>query len=316
MTDVTTRSDAALSTLLLTSRIVDVEAPALSPKEYWELVRQVESPDRLLGCTSAEIASSFDLEPQRAERIALRLSGATQLAFELERLGQQGYRVLTSFDDGYPARLVDRLGDQAPPSITAVGSVELLSFEAVGLVGSRNATDEAIGVAEAVATAAAGRGLGVVSGGARGIDQRSMAAAFQAGGRVVGWLAESLEKRLRDPETRRVVSDGGVCLATPFKPDAGFSVANAMGRNKLIYASARATLVVACDPGTGGTWEGAVESLRRGYGTVAVWVGPGAGSGNEALLGRGGQPVSSVGELFEVSEATAVAHRFQLSLDL
>src|ERR1700675_2252246 len=127
-----TRSDAALSALLLTSRIVDVDAPALSPKEYWELVRQVESPEKLLGCTSAEIASSFDLEPQRAERIALRLSGATQLAFALERLDQQGYRVLTSFDDGYPTHFIDRLGDQAPPSITAVGSVELLSSAAIG----------------------------------------------------------------------------------------------------------------------------------------------------------------------------------------
>ena len=115
MAHMATRSDAALSTLMLTSRIVDVEAPALSPKEYWELVREVESPDRLLGCTSAEIASSFDLEPQRAERIALRLSGATQLAFELERLDRQGYRVLTPFDDSYPARFVDRLGHQAPP---------------------------------------------------------------------------------------------------------------------------------------------------------------------------------------------------------
>ena len=168
--------------------------------------------DTLLGRTSAEIASSFDLEPQRAERIASRLSGATQLAFALERLDRQGYLVLTPFDDGYPRRLVERLGDQAPPSITAVGSVEMLSSEAIGLVGSRNATDEAIGVAEAVAAAAAGRGLGVVSGGARGIDQRSMAAAFQAGGSVVGWLAESLEKRLRDPETRRVVERWTACV--------------------------------------------------------------------------------------------------------
>lgn len=316
MTHMATRSDAALSALLLTSRIVDVDAPALSPKEYWELIRQVESPEKLLGRTSAEIASSFDLEPQRAERIASRLSGATQLAFALERLDQQGYRVLTSFDEGYPTRLVDRLGDQAPPSITAVGSVELLSSQAIGLVGSRNATDEAISVAEAVAAAAAGRGLGVVSGGAKGVDQRSMAAAFQAGGSVVGWLAESLEKRLRDPETRRVVGDGSVCLATPFKPDAGFSVANAMSRNKLIYASARATLVVACDPGAGGTWEGAVESLRRGYGTVAVWAGTGAGPGNEALLARGGLSVGSTQELFDLPTDPVRSPRAQLSLEL
>ncbi len=316
MASMATRSDAALSTLLLTSRIVDVDAPALSAKEYWALTRQVDPLDTLLGRTSADIAASFDIEPERAERIVSRLSGATQLAFELERLDRQGYLVLTPFDDDYPRRLVERLGDQAPPSVVAVGSVELLSAEGIGLVGSRNATDEAIGVAEAVAASAAGRGSSVVSGGARGIDQRSMAAAYQAGGSVVGWLAESLEKRLRDPETRRVVSDGQVCLATPFKPDAGFSVANAMSRNKLIYASAAVTLVVACDPGKGGTWEGAVESIRKSYGTVAVWAGPGAGPGNEALLAQGGAPVSSVEALFDVTQAPNQPQRPQLTLEL
>ncbi len=316
MASMATRSDAALSTLLLTSRIVDVDAPALSAKEYWALTRQVEPLDTLLGRTSSDIATSFDIERERAERIVSRLSGATQLAFELERLDRQGYFVLTPFDDEYPHRLIERLGDQAPPSVTSVGSVEMLSAEGIGLVGSRNTTDEAIGVAEAVAAAAASRGSTVVSGGAKGIDQRSMAAAYQAGGGVVGWLAESLEKRLRDPETRRVVSDGQVCLATPFKPDAGFSVANAMSRNKLIYASARVTLVVACDPGKGGTWEGAVESIRKSYSSVAVWAGPGSGPGNEALIAQGGAPVVSVEELFEMTQASTQPQRPQLTLEL
>ena len=89
-----------------------------------------------------------------------------------------------------------------------------------------------------------------------------------------------------------------------------------MSRNKLIYASARATLVVACDPGTGGTWEGAVESLRRGYGTVAVWTGTGAGPGNEALLARGGLSVGSTQELFDLPTDPVRSPRAQLSLEL
>ena len=136
--------------------------------------------------------------------------------------------------------------------------------ESIGLVGSRDVGPDAIGVAEGIARAAAERGLGVVSGGAKGIDQRSMAAAVQAGTTVVGWLAESLDRRLRDPDTRRVVSEGRVALATPFKPDAGFSVANAMSRNKLIYATARVTVIVTAASGKGGTWEGAVEAMRSG----------------------------------------------------
>ena len=106
-----------------------------------------------------------------------------------------------------------------------------------------------------------------------------------------------------------------MCLATPFKPDAGFSVANAMSRNKLIYASARVTLVVATSSGKGGTWEGAVESIRNGYGPVSVWMGDGAGPGNEALVGRGARGISKLDELFDASLGVQPA-RPQLMLDL
>jgi predicted Rossmann fold nucleotide-binding protein DprA/Smf involved in DNA uptake len=127
-----------------------------------------------------------------------------------------------------------------------------------------------------------------------------MAAAYQAGGTVIGVLAESLLRRVRDPETRRVIGEGSACLVTPYKPDAGFSVANAMGRNKLVYALSRVTLVVASDLEAGGTWEGAKEALSRSYGAVAVWFGPGAGPGNEALVRMGGTPLREVGELLSL----------------
>ena len=54
------------------------------------------------------------------------------------------------------------------------------------------------------------------------------------------------------------------------------------------------TLVVACDLERGGTWEGAVQALRRGYGSVAAWVGPGAGPGNERLVELGAIAVDDV----------------------
>ncbi len=108
---------------------------------------------------------------------------------------------------------------------------------------------------------------------------------------MVGYLAESLIRRAREPSVRRALADGTTCLATPFDPSSGFSAAHAIGRNKLIYASARVTVVVASDIERGGTWEGAIEALRRGFGSVAVWVGPGAGPGNERLAELGATPV-------------------------
>ena len=73
-----------------------------------------------------------------------------------------------------------------------------------------------------------------------------------------------------------------------------------MGRNKLIYAGSLTTLVVASDIETGGTWAGAVESLKHGFGPVAVWRGPGEGPGNERLEQMGAMPVGSLDELGDV----------------
>ena len=50
----------------------------------------------------------------------------------------------------------------------------------------------------------------------------------------------------------------------------------------------------ASDLETGGTWAGATEALRRGFGAVAVWTGDGAGEGNPMLAERGAVPVSDL----------------------
>jgi predicted Rossmann fold nucleotide-binding protein DprA/Smf involved in DNA uptake len=113
----------------------------------------------------------------------------------------------------------------------------------------------------------------VVSGAARGVDQDAMNAAFEVGGQVVGVLADSLERAVSRPGIRRGVADGHTCLVTPYTPAAAFSVGNAMGRNKIIYGLARCTIVVATDHESGGTWAGAVETLKNHYGRVASWTG-------------------------------------------
>jgi predicted Rossmann fold nucleotide-binding protein DprA/Smf involved in DNA uptake len=248
------------------------------------------------------------------ERIVGLFSAATAMALEVERLEREGASVMTPFDEGYPSRFLERLGAAAPPVLFAFGPVALLEGPAIAIVGSRDANEAALDVARRSAAAAVERGLVVISGGARGIDQQAMAAAYQAGGTTVGVLAESLVRRVRDPETRRVINEGRACFVTPYKPDAGFSVANAMGRNKIVYALAAATLVVTSDEGRGGTWEGATEALRRGYGTVATWIGAGSGSGNERLADLGARIVRDVGDASWMQEEPTVAEPEQLSL--
>lgn len=70
-----------------------------------------------------------------------------------------------------------------------------------------------------------------------------------------------------------------------------------MARNKPVYVLADLTVVVAADGGSGGTWSGAEEALRRRYGRVAVWRGAGEGSGNARLERMGAVALRSLDDL-------------------
>lgn len=301
----TTQRDNALASILLTTRLLRRDAAALSPSEYWQLIACIPDPGSLLGSPEGQIKSLP--KEVSADRVIELLDGATALAMQLEKLSQSGIRVISSFDENYPSRLVDRLGPAAPPVLYVAGSMVKLQKDGVGIVGSRNVGSAAREVAADVARVVAAAGLSVVSGVARGIDQIAMSAALEAEGHVIGIPAESMNKLVRDPNVRRAITGDQMCLVTPFIPSAGFSVGAAMGRNKLIYALSSATLVVTSEEGKGGTWSGATEALEKGYGPVGAWTGVGAGEGNVRLIRRGATPITEPSAILAIERSEAAA---------
>ena len=316
------RHKDSLATVLLVSRLCAQGVRPLKASEYWSLLddigagpvlgagraegagpasgegaHAVEGLSVVLGQSENRLVRNCGLPEDLADRIDGLMGRATAVAFELDRLEQSGIKTLTVFDEHYPYLLLDRLGAKAPPMLHAAGAVDLFDTPGLGVVGSRDVSQVGGEVANEVARCAARRGLPLVSGGARGVDQLAMDAAYEAGGAVVGILAESLSRKLKRPDVRRAVYDGSTVMCTPYSPDAPFSAGNAMGRNKLIYAQAALTVVVASDADTGGTWSGATEALKQGYGPVAVWRGQGEGPGNAPLQERGATPVSSLEDI-------------------
>jgi predicted Rossmann fold nucleotide-binding protein DprA/Smf involved in DNA uptake len=63
--------------------------------------------------------------------------------------------------------------------------------------------------------------------------------------------------------------NGNVVLVSPFYPEAGFNRFNAMDRNKYIYCLADTSVVVHSGP-KGGTWEGAIQNIKKDW--VPTWV--------------------------------------------
>jgi predicted Rossmann fold nucleotide-binding protein DprA/Smf involved in DNA uptake len=313
----TRRSNAQLAALLLTQRLVDSGVPPLKAAEFWSLTSVSGDLGELIGQDARRVGEITGLDERRSQRIVTLLGAATAFAFALDDVEQAGLRLLTGIDESYPDALADRLGAAAPPILYVLGDPVGFGAPGLGIVGSRAVSEVGATVARDAATAAVKHRLAVISGGAQGVDRLAMAAALGAGGQAVGVLADSLLRTAREPELRRAISEGALCLCSPYKPTAGFTVANAMGRNKLIYALSTATLVAECDKDKGGTWAGAMEALGHQTTPVLVWTGDGAPTGNTALAERGAVAIDDLEHLFPLpaTPTTRPATR-QLALGL
>jgi predicted Rossmann fold nucleotide-binding protein DprA/Smf involved in DNA uptake len=283
--------------LLLTAPLIvgkrEGGAELLSLGDYNRLARKLREaklqPANLIeNSADAEAALGLAREWFGRERIETLLGRGFLLSQALERWTSRAIWVLSRADPAYPRRLKAKLKEDAPPLLYGCGDASLLDMGGLAIVGSRHVDDGLLAYTENTGSLAARAGLGVVSGGAKGIDRAAMAGGLNAGGVVVGVLADSLERAAIARESREALMDRRLILISPYDPAAGFNVGHAMQRNKLIYALADAALVVSSDLEKGGTWAGAVEQLDRfHFGPVFVRNGTDAPAGNLALLRRG-----------------------------
>jgi len=282
--------------LLLCSHVglaKDSDLTPLTLRGWNPLARKIQAssynrPERLLGQTVEEIKSVLELSEIEANRLAGLLQRSNLLAKELDRLDSIGIRVITRADLDYPQRYRQRLKESAPVVLFYAGEPALLGQPGIAVVGSRHLDLAGQECATFIGNACGLSGLVLYSGGAKGVDTLSMNAALEARGSAVGILADSLEKMIRPPEINRALNRGDLCLATPYSPNAGFSVGAAMGRNRLIYCLADYAIVVASDAEKGGTWAGATETLKAGWIPVFVLEHAAMPEGNRFLLQKGG----------------------------
>ena len=268
--------------LLLTAPLIvggrgapDAPAP-LSAGEYDRVAQRL----RERGREPADLLADADrparddcppgIAPDRIDRL---LGRGFLLGQAIERWRARGIWVAGRADDGYPRRLIERLGRAAPPLLYGFGDRSALDGGGLAVVGSRNVDEDGLAFAERAGQLAAGARRALISGGARGVDRTAMRAALEAGGRAVGVLADSLERAVLRRGDRELLMTGRLVLVCPYDPAARFQVWRAMGRNKSIYALADAALVVSAVRGKGGTWAGAVEQ-QKNFGRAPIYVRP------------------------------------------
>ena len=166
-----------------------------------------------------------------------------EAAFELEKWSEQGIRVLSPLDPGYPANL--RAVPDRPLLIFVAGRLEPRDARSVAVIGSRRASIDGLATASAVADQLVKHGITVVSGLAAGIDTAAHTAALASGGRTLAVIGTGLWHSY-PPQNRslqqRIAHDGAVI--SRFWPDTppmrrGFPL-----RNALMSGISLATVVV------------------------------------------------------------------------
>jgi predicted Rossmann fold nucleotide-binding protein DprA/Smf involved in DNA uptake len=283
----------SLVLLLLCSHLALPEnTAALTLREWNKLARTLQKeglrPGDLCDTPVSNLAASLSISMEESARLAALLDRLELVERELTRLEAVGIWPLTRVDADYPAKYRQRLKDSAPVVLFYAGEKYLLGQPGIAVVGSRNLDETGKECAAYVGNACGISGQVLYSGGARGVDTISMEAALEARGTAVAILADSLERAVRSH--RPALERGDLCLVTPYSPNAGFSVGAAMGRNKLIYTLADHAVIVASGVETGGTWSGAMETLKNQWVPVFVLSYPEMPQGNKELLQRGALP--------------------------
>ncbi len=107
------------------------------------------------------------------------ICSADEAEDEIAGVEKLGARLLHFDDPDYPPLLADV--PTAPPVLTVLGKIELLSAPGIGVVGARNASAAAIRFTRQLSADLGVQGFSVVSGMARGIDTAAHQAALPTG---------------------------------------------------------------------------------------------------------------------------------------
>jgi DNA processing protein len=164
-------------------------------------------------------------------------------------------RVLTLFDTDFPAQL--REVHDLPPLLFARG--ELADDRGACIVGSRQASPEALRFARDVATMLVDLRVPVISGLAEGIDTAAHTATLAAGGRTVAVIGTGIDKvfpRSNEQLQQQIERDG--LVLSQFWPGSGPTKATFPMRNATMSAYGVCTLIV-----TAGEQSGARIQARQ-----------------------------------------------------
>ena len=298
------------------------KAPTFTDEQRFDWLRLIRSENvgprtfraLLNNCGGARAA--LEALPELARRGGaarpIRVASADEIERELAVARKLGVRFVALGEPAYPPVL--RQIDSAPPVLALAGREEALQQPAVAIVGSRNASAAGLTFADRLARGLGQAGYVVVSGLARGIDQRVHAASLATG--AVGVLAGGHAKPYPSeaaPLIARMVEFGAVVSEMPIEWEPRGR--DFPRRNRIVSGLALGTVVVEAARGSGSliTAKFALDQNRQVFAVPGSPLDPRA-EGTNDLLKQGAMICTNVDDVLTTLEPARSSDLFA-SLD-
>jgi DNA processing protein len=206
------------------------------------LLERFGSPEVIFETGSSELAKVEGVSETIAKRIVSQ-EAALDPEEELRKVEKFRARIITYSDPAYPA-ILREIYD--PPLLLFVKGKDRVPPETcIAVVGSRNASHYGLRAAKNIATGLAEKGVGVVSGFARGIDSAAHRGCLAGGGFTIAVMGTGIDliypasnKKLFNETLEHGIAISEFPMGTPPEPR-NFPI-----RNRIISGLSRGVVVV------------------------------------------------------------------------
>jgi len=262
-----------------------------------------------------EIFEADQAELEEAEKIGPKVASAIiecdkdeTLDGEMKLIDRYGVKVVSCFDEGYPANLKEIYN---PPIVLYMkGELTAEDKYSIAIVGSRRASRYGLQTAERLGCELASRGLTVVSGLARGIDACGHKGALKAKGRTIAVLGSGLAN-IYPPEhiklAEEIAKDGAAISEFPMNMEPYKD--NFPRRNRIISGLCLGVIVVEAARNSGAliTADFALEEGRELF-AVPGQARAATSAGTNMLIRQGAKLVESADDVIEELDEVIKGH--------
>lgn len=224
------------------------EARGLGPKTLWSIADYL---------TREEKTASWLLQHPEAMKVALNGRQVRSAEFDVmisrpsitASLERGRASILHPLHSDFPERVKFLRNRHLLPAILYTwGNTTLLNRTGVAIVGSRHATEQAISLADKLASQLVSKKVNIISGYAKGIDTAAHLAALRGNGTTTMVLSEGINHFHPKRELKSFLTTENSLVISQFEPSARWTAHFAMTRNRLVCALSGAVVVVVSGP--------------------------------------------------------------------